>query len=127
MQKWPSLAFPSGSAVEFQRKTPKEVGPRAQETSGVLLVTVGPRLQYAGKGRMATSPTGCRILQLLSEAVLSYQAVSFPPVASPSQPELPPGPLPWASHDQGRKCIHSSAPGSLDLKPESLAEVSWDF
>lgn len=40
-------------------------------------------------------------------------------VASPSQPEFPPGLHPLTSHDQGGKTKHSSVPGGLDLRPES--------
>ena len=55
-----------------------------------------PRLQCARKGRTETSPMGHRSLQPLSDAFLPYRTVSFLLASRPSQPEFPPGPLPWA-------------------------------
>ena len=48
-----------------------------------------------------------------SDAFLPYRTASFLLVASPSQPEFPPGPLPWTSHDQGRKGILALLQGTL--------------
>lgn len=69
---WPHLTFPSGSAVEVQKKTPEDAGPRAQEASGVLLVVALPEHDVPGKGTGAASSTGPRILQPPSEGFLPY-------------------------------------------------------